>query len=104
MSKRITPSRWGALALLAALVLGLGTVMPLWASALLVGAAAGALGAALVVLVVHSLFYSGFFEDPLAWGIPAVATAFLAAATPAMEPRRRPLLLAQRRPRVPAAS
>jgi len=37
------------------------------------------LGAAYLALVVHSLFYSGFFEDPLAWGIPAAAAAFLAA-------------------------
>ena len=26
-------------------------------------------------LVVHSLFYSGFFEDPVTWGILAVAAA-----------------------------
>jgi O-antigen ligase len=38
-----------------------------------------ALGAAFVVLVVHSLFYSGFFEDPLMWGTLATAAAALLA-------------------------
>ncbi|MGI8607182.1 MAG: O-antigen ligase family protein [Gaiellaceae bacterium] len=37
-----------------------------------------ALGAAFLVLVVHSLFYSGFFEDPLMWGTLAAAAALLA--------------------------
>ena len=38
-----------------------------------------ALGATLLVLFVHSLFYSGFFEDPLMWGSVALAAAGLAA-------------------------
>jgi O-Antigen ligase len=38
------------------------------------------LGSALLVLVVQSLFYSGFFEDPLMWGILAVASAVVVAA------------------------
>ena len=38
-----------------------------------------ALGATLLVLFVHSLFYSGFFEDPLMWGAVALAAAGLAA-------------------------
>ena len=33
------------------------------------------LGSAFLLLFVHSLFYSGFFEDPLMWGILAVAAA-----------------------------
>ncbi len=33
------------------------------------------LSAALLLLFVHSLFYSGFFEDPLTWGILGVAAA-----------------------------
>jgi O-antigen ligase len=37
------------------------------------------LGAVFLALVVHSLFYSGFFEDPIMWGVPAVAAAFVAA-------------------------
>jgi O-antigen ligase len=32
-----------------------------------------------VLLFVHSLFYSGFFENPMTWGILAVAAAALAA-------------------------
>lgn len=37
------------------------------------------LAAVLLVLVVHSLLYAGFFEDPLAWGVLAVAAAMLAS-------------------------
>lgn len=36
------------------------------------------LAAAFLALFVHSLFYSGFFEDPIVWGILAVAAASLA--------------------------
>ena len=43
----------------------------------------------LLVLVVHSLFYSGFFEDPLMWESLAVAGAALAA--PAAVRERLPL-------------
>ncbi|HUF00935.1 MAG TPA: O-antigen ligase family protein [Gaiellaceae bacterium] len=39
------------------------------------------LGAVLLVLVTHSLLYAGFFEDPLTWGILAIASAALAART-----------------------
>ena len=38
------------------------------------------LGAVLLVLVVHSLLYAGFFEDPVTWGVLGVASAALAAA------------------------
>ena len=31
-----------------------------------------------LILVVHSLFYAGFFEDPLTWGVLAVSAAALA--------------------------
>jgi hypothetical protein len=45
------------------------------------------LAAALVALFVHSLFYSGFFEDPLTWFVVAVTSSFLAArARPAPLP------------------
>lgn len=33
------------------------------------------LGALMLVLVVHSLFYSGFFQDPLTWGLAGIAAA-----------------------------
>jgi hypothetical protein len=42
------------------------------------------LAASFLVLVLHSLFYSGFFEDPITWGILGVAAASLAGlAVPA---------------------
>ena len=54
------------------------------------------LAAAFLVLFLHSLFYSGFFEDPLTWGVlafaatvlaaPAVATARERAETPVEAP------------------
>ena len=54
------------------------------------------LAAVFVALFVHSLAYSGFFEDPITWLVLAVAAAFLArprpapppAAAPVAEPRR----------------
>jgi putative inorganic carbon (HCO3(-)) transporter len=36
------------------------------------------LAAAFLVLLLHSLFYSGFFEDPIMWGSLATAAALLA--------------------------
>jgi putative inorganic carbon (hco3(-)) transporter len=55
-----------------------------------VGAVALILAASLAAVVVHSLFYNAFFEDPMAWGAlglaPLAATA-LARAT-VSEPRR----------------
>ncbi len=38
-----------------------------------------ALGAVLLSLFVHALFYSGFFEDPITWLALAVGASFLAA-------------------------
>ena len=37
------------------------------------------LAATLLALVVHSLFYSGFFEDPITWAVLAVASCFVLA-------------------------
>jgi O-antigen ligase len=46
-----------------------------------------ALAASLTALVVQSLFYGGFFEDPFVWGIAALAAAALAfLPEPAAEP------------------
>jgi hypothetical protein len=39
-----------------------------------------ALGAVLLALVVHSLAYSGFFEDPITWVVVAVGSSFLLAS------------------------
>ncbi len=38
--------------------------------------------AAFLVLLLHSIFYSGFFEDPITWGVLAVAAAILAVPLP----------------------
>jgi O-antigen ligase len=38
-----------------------------------------ALGAVLLALTVHSIFYSGFFEDPITWVALAIASAALGA-------------------------
>ena len=40
-----------------------------------------ALGLALLVIFVHSLFYAAFFEDPLTWGLAAL---LVACAAPGM--------------------
>jgi O-Antigen ligase len=42
------------------------------------------LGVCFLVLFLHSLFYSGFFEDPVTWGVLGVA-AMLVAARPMSE-------------------
>jgi O-antigen ligase len=51
-----------------------------------------ALGASLLGLFVHALFYSGFLEDPLTWLVIGLAAAYSAAP-----------LIADRRPEVAAA-
>ena len=60
------------------------------------GALGLGLAAVFLALFVHSLAYSGFFEDPITWLVLAAASAFLArplalpppAAPPVVEPRR----------------
>jgi O-antigen ligase len=47
---------------------------------------ATSLAALFFTLIVHSLFYSGFFEDPIVWGIVAVAAA-ATLTTREVEPR-----------------
>ena len=44
------------------------------------------LGMALLGLFVHSLFYSGFFEDPLTWFVLGTTAAALLAPSPEPEP------------------
>ncbi|MEP7223582.1 MAG: hypothetical protein ABI783_01325, partial [Actinomycetota bacterium] len=39
------------------------------------------LAAVLFVLLVHSLLYAGFFEDPLTWGVLGIAAAVLASVS-----------------------
>jgi putative inorganic carbon (HCO3(-)) transporter len=48
------------------------------------------LGAVLLALFVHSLFYSGFFEDPITWLALAVGASFLAARGATEEGARLP--------------
>jgi O-antigen ligase len=44
------------------------------------------LAAVFLTLVVHSLLYAGFFEDPLTWGVFGLTAAGIASATPIREP------------------
>jgi hypothetical protein len=49
------------------------------------------LAAVFLALFVHSLAYSGFFEDPITWLVLAVASAYLSGSdTVAPEPEVRP--------------
>jgi len=47
---------------------------------------AAGLAAVFLVLVVHSLLYAGFFEDPLTWGVFGLTAAGIASATAMREP------------------
>jgi len=47
------------------------------------------LAAVFATIVLHSLFYSGFFEDPVTWGVIAVAAAALTRPQPADAADRR---------------
>ncbi|HXY85972.1 MAG TPA: O-antigen ligase family protein [Gaiellaceae bacterium] len=46
------------------------------------------LAAVFLALFVHSLAYSGFFEDPITWLVLAIASAFLLQPEPSSEPAR----------------
>jgi len=61
------------------------------------------LAAAFLTLFLHSLFYSGFFEDPILWGTLGLAAALLAlpAAAAAPEPDPAAVLAADLIPRPP---
>ena len=60
------------------------------------------LGAVLLVLVVHSFLYAGFFEDPLTWGVLGIASLALVASEATVRvglaeteaPRKAPKLVA----------
>jgi hypothetical protein len=43
-----------------------------------------------LVLFLHSLFYSGFFEDPLMWGVLGFAAAIVAVPAPETAASPRP--------------
>ncbi|MBA2536225.1 MAG: O-antigen ligase family protein [Actinobacteria bacterium] len=61
------------------------------------------LGAVFLVIFVHSIFYSGFFEDPLVWGTIGVAAA-ARLARPAVEAARPTPTPARLRPEPVAAA
>ncbi|MGH3110655.1 MAG: hypothetical protein ACRDQT_07035, partial [Gaiellaceae bacterium] len=44
------------------------------------------LAAVFLALVVHSLLYAGFFEDPLTWGVFGLVAAGIASGVIAREP------------------
>ncbi len=72
----------GAIGLAAFVVFLLGA-LALFASAYARDEALGlGLGGAFLVVLVHSIFYSGFFEDPVVWGTMGVAAAAMAARRP----------------------
>jgi hypothetical protein len=52
-------------------------------------------------LIVHSLFYSGFVEDPITWLVLAIAASRLAVAP---EGERQPAPVRSRRPDLVPAS
>jgi hypothetical protein len=47
-------------------------------------------GAVFLALFVHSLFYAGFFEDPIVWGVMALAGWALVALASVRQPQSRP--------------
>ena len=69
----------GAVGLLLYLALLVGAVRLLWEAFCRERVFGLGLAACFLVLFLHSLFYSGFFEDPMMWGILGVAAMLLAA-------------------------
>lgn len=53
-------------------------------------AARAAVAAAFVALIVHTLIYAAFLEDPVAWALLGVGVALAAQAAPQRRPRRHP--------------
>ena len=72
----------GLIGLAIYLALLVGAARTLWALWRRDAAVGLALAAVLLALTIHSLFYSGFFEDPVTWLALGVASAALAAARP----------------------
>ena len=69
----------GIVGLAAYIALLAGAAALLWRVYRLDAALGLGLAAALLALVVHSLFYSGFFEDPVTWFVLAAASGFVLA-------------------------
>jgi O-antigen ligase len=53
-------------------------------------AARAAILACLVALLVHSMAYAGFLEDPLTWALLSIGACLAVAASPQRDPRPRP--------------
>ena len=80
----------GAVGVLAYLALLAGAARLLLLTRRRYGAVGAGLGAAFLVLFLHSLFYSGFFEDPITWGVLGVAAVSLAAPALVLEEETAP--------------
>lgn len=99
-------SELGTLGLAAYVALLAGAVSVLSAARVRHPALGLGLGAVLLALFVHSLFYDGFFENPITWGVFAVGAAAASGAPvpwPARGGRRRrqrPLVSEAAAPRV----
>jgi O-antigen ligase len=72
----------GAVGLLLYLAFLAGAVRLLWEAIRKERATGLGLATGFLVLFLHSLFYSGFFEEPVMWGIVGVAAMLVAAPTP----------------------
>src|SRR5262249_25279462 len=68
----------GLLGIVAYVVFLAGAAPPFLSLATRNRALAIGLAAVFLTLVIHSLFYAGFFDDPITWGALAVAAAALA--------------------------
>jgi putative inorganic carbon (HCO3(-)) transporter len=75
----------GVVGILAYLALLGGAARALFAVAMRDRALGIGLAAVFLTLLVHSLFYSGFFQDPITWGALALAAAALVAYRPGGE-------------------
>ena len=68
----------GVVGILVYLVFLAGAARVLWSVAMRDRALGIGLAAVFLTLLIHSMFYAGFFEDPITWGALAVAAAALA--------------------------
>jgi O-antigen ligase len=80
----------GLVGLVAFFALIAGTCVVLWELGRRDRALAIGLGAVLLALLVHSLFYAGLFENPITWGALGVAAAAVAQGHGAPERPRKP--------------
>jgi O-antigen ligase len=77
----------GVIGILAYLAFLAGAASALFAVAMRDRALGIGLAAVFLTLLIHSLFYAGFFEDPITWGVLALAAAALVTSRPAHDVR-----------------